>query len=310
PSCQTGEEVEYPANVPEDLPSRDIIVERCAACDWRENGICYEVAGIPQFWIKYGGLILRGEGLSARLVNVNPASVVNVPEVYLMFSRAECRYIVMQYVEGSTSRVVNGEYPERDVEAVAAALVQLTSIRVPADTQPGFVGGEYIRNNIFNEWRSGIEYPTVRHLQLQSNRLAASRGCNVDFSEEIKDGLVLFPADFDASNFLIDSNGKVFAIDFGSDTCGRRFLLTRWCLRRNLGSWWLVVPRVRAAAQFDIAHTRLIAKLEIPLESRPAEDKFMRMIRRKLNENDHAGKFLKHAVDLKCSFSCKMNDEL
>lgn len=40
----------------------------------------------------------------------------------------------------------------------------------------------------------------------------------VDFSSETADGLVLCPSDMDASNFIIDSKGTVFAIDFGR-TC-------------------------------------------------------------------------------------------
>ncbi|THH33278.1 hypothetical protein EUX98_g923 [Antrodiella citrinella] len=55
--------------------------------------------------------------------------------------------------------------------------------------------------------------------------------------------------------------------------------------------------------------SRLVAKFACPLETRQAEDRFIRVIRRKLNTDSKARQFLKNIVDLKCSFSCKMEDE-
>ena len=48
-----------------------------------------------------------------------------------------------------------------------------------------------------------------------ANKLAGTRGLSVDFSSESVDGLVLCPNDIDPSNFIINSEGTVFAIDFG-----------------------------------------------------------------------------------------------
>lgn len=50
----------------------------------------------------------------------------------------------------------------------------------------------------------------------------------------------------------------------------------------------------------------LVAKLAFPLKNREPEDGFIRVIRRKMNENTEAQKFLKHIVDLKCSFTCDL----
>jgi predicted unusual protein kinase regulating ubiquinone biosynthesis (AarF/ABC1/UbiB family) len=48
-----------------------------------------------------------------------------------------------------------------------------------------------------------------------ANKLASQR-LTVDFSSETAaEGLVLCPSDIDASNFIIDNEGTVFAIDFG-----------------------------------------------------------------------------------------------
>jgi hypothetical protein len=48
-----------------------------------------------------------------------------------------------------------------------------------------------------------------------ANKLVAPQGLSVDYSSEIAGGLVLCPNDIDPSNFIIDSEGMVFAIDFG-----------------------------------------------------------------------------------------------
>jgi hypothetical protein len=104
----------------------------------------------------------------AQIVNAGPASVVGVPEVYLVFSCERCRYIFMQHVVGSTvasRRSSKGKYAEGDLAAVAAAVMQLTSIHVPANTPPGHVGGGPIGHDFFLECKSTCEYFTVRHLQ-------------------------------------------------------------------------------------------------------------------------------------------------
>ncbi|KAJ7260941.1 hypothetical protein B0H12DRAFT_364775 [Mycena haematopus] len=143
----------------------------------------------------------------------------------------------MQYIAGDTvaaRQPSETEYAEGDVEAVAAAVKHLISLRVPADTAPGHVGGGVIGHDFFLECRSTSEYPTVKHLQAQINRvrfqvtfspcidpialattkLVRSQGLRVDYSEEIAQGLVLCPSDIDPTNFIIVED-KVFVIDFG-----------------------------------------------------------------------------------------------
>jgi hypothetical protein len=48
-----------------------------------------------------------------------------------------------------------------------------------------------------------------------ANKLVARQNLKVDLSSETAEGLVLCPSDIDAANFMIDSNGTLFAIDFG-----------------------------------------------------------------------------------------------
>jgi hypothetical protein len=105
-------------------------------------------------------------------VNADPASVARVPEVYFVFSRQRRRYIVMQHIAGDTvaSRQLR-EGIKGDVAAVAAAVKQLISIRVPAGTSPGHIGGGCISHDFFLDCQSSWEYPTVGHLQTQINKV-------------------------------------------------------------------------------------------------------------------------------------------
>ena len=122
--AMTGEEVEYLGNVPEDLPPLDDIVKTCTSAGSRfyRDGVCIKVAGKPRFWTKYGDAIIKGEGLTqahvANIVNADLESVVRVPEVYVIFSRKEYRFIVMEFVEGTTfenRKSADGRYDRGEI---------------------------------------------------------------------------------------------------------------------------------------------------------------------------------------------------
>ncbi len=164
-----GYHIEYHAAVdaPADLPSCDCIVQHCAAAGYHQNGICFEIEGIPRFWIKYSSEIALGEALTqnqvAQIVNADPTSAVRVPEVYFVFLSQDCRYVVMQHVPGNSveSRQLRAGKYGKNLAAVAAAIKQLISIRVPASTPPpGYVGGGPIGHDFFHECKSSCEYPT------------------------------------------------------------------------------------------------------------------------------------------------------
>ncbi|TCD63448.1 hypothetical protein EIP91_005389 [Steccherinum ochraceum] len=71
-----------------------------------------------------------------------------------------------------------------------------------------------------------------------------------------------------------------------------------------------VLPRLSAfeGLQLTDSDARYVAKLTFPLEARHAEDKYIRVIRRKLNEDEDGRSQLKHIADLLCSFHCKADD--
>jgi len=89
-------------NAPGDLPTLDDIVKSCTDAGFNRNGVCIEVLGKPRFWAKYGIYVTGGEGRTqarvAGIANANPARVVCVPEVYLIFSREKWVYLVMEFV--------------------------------------------------------------------------------------------------------------------------------------------------------------------------------------------------------------------
>lgn len=61
-----------------------------------------------------------------------------------------------------------------------------------------------------------FQYPRTDTLtSLVANKLVSPKGFSVDFSSEIAEGLVLCPNDIYPSNFIIDIDGTVFAIDSG-----------------------------------------------------------------------------------------------
>ncbi|CAA7268322.1 unnamed protein product [Cyclocybe aegerita] len=220
-----GDRVWYEANVLADFPTHDKIVNLCTKAGSNQNGVDILVAGKPRFWVKYGkSSVIRGEGCTqahvARIVKANPVSVVRVPEVYLGFSRGKRGYIVMDFVQGTTlaqRKSILGYYDDNDIKAVAAAVQQLTDIKMPAGTAPGPVHGGHIGHDFFVDCLSTLKYFTVGDLEAQINKVLRLSGNNlrVDFTA---DYLVLCPSDPNGSNFIIDDGGSLWAIDFGR-TC-------------------------------------------------------------------------------------------
>lgn len=109
-----------------------------------------------------------------------------------------------------------------------------------------------------------------------------------------------------AEAFDEGKGGELELMEFQVNLGGNRQINTAY---GTIGRGTTVIPVV--AGQRAAVHCgtgRLIAKVACPLESRQAEDRFIRIVRRKINDHDHARQFLKHIVDLKCSFSCDMHD--
>ena len=79
----------------------------------------------------------------------------------------------------------------------------------------------------------------------------------------------------------------------------------------TVGRGTTVIPVVATGHAAELfGDERLVVKMAFPLVSRSAEDRFIRIIRRKLNADNEGRQYLKHVVDLKCSFSCSLDDEV
>ena len=77
----------------------------------------------------------------------------------------------MDFVQGTTlaqRKSPKGNYYKDDIEAFAAAIQQLTDIKMPVGTAPGPVGGGRIGHDFFVDCLSALKYRTVRHLEAQS----------------------------------------------------------------------------------------------------------------------------------------------
>ncbi|THH14974.1 hypothetical protein EUX98_g9536 [Antrodiella citrinella] len=110
-----------------------------------------------------------------------------------------------------------------------------------------------------------------------------------------------------ASAFDEGAAEVVQPVEFRVDLSDGRQILTAY---GTIGRGTSVIPVVAGAgAGAHLDGQRLVAKIACPHEIRTAEDRFIRIIRRKMNGDDHAQQYLKNIVDLKCSFSCKMDDE-
>ncbi|KAH9951159.1 hypothetical protein B0H21DRAFT_818644 [Amylocystis lapponica] len=211
--------------------------------EYRASDSCLWTASSNTVRPLYGAHVTLGEALTqnqvAQIVNADPKSAVRVLPVYLVFLRERCRYIVKEYIAGETvahRQPSPDSYAKGDLEAVAAAVKHLISLRMPRDTSPGPVGGGRIGHDFFVDCISDHEYPTLEISRPRSIRyafrlpsvpridtlstrwLVAARRLRVDYTGEIAEGLVLCPSDIDPSNFIVDREGKVFAIDFGR-TC-------------------------------------------------------------------------------------------
>ena len=78
----------------------------------------------------------------------------------------------------------------------------------------------------------------------------------------------------------------------------------------TVGRGTTVIPVVATGHAAELfGDERLVVKMAFPLTSRSAEDRFIRVIHRKLDANNEGRQFLKHIVDLKCSFGCSLDDK-
>ncbi|TDL19625.1 hypothetical protein BD410DRAFT_434290 [Rickenella mellea] len=205
------------------MPSPKEILSLCHAAN--SVGFPFPSSDQPVAWIKFGRWVTKGEALTqhsvALAMNAISSTAVHVPAVYLAFMADGRGYIVMEFVPGLTVAQRLSE-PGADAknmyQAVGRAVQQLIAHRAPTGTtQPGPVGGGCIRHDFFPDRESAIAYPTVGVLQEHVNRILKLSGCSqrVNFTDEVAtNGLPLCPGDIHETNWIIDDEGRVHALDF------------------------------------------------------------------------------------------------
>ncbi|KAI5983084.1 hypothetical protein EDD15DRAFT_2202307 [Pisolithus albus] len=110
------------------------------------------------------------------------------------------RLLVMKFIDGSTCNMTH----------IDQAPVTTTA--------PGPVSPGPIDHYFFADYVSSVTYPTIEDLQLHLNRILKKRGHKdtLDLVSEVQQySLRLCPSDMHETNFMVDSNGVIVAIDFG-----------------------------------------------------------------------------------------------
>ncbi|KAI5997519.1 hypothetical protein EDD15DRAFT_2364241 [Pisolithus albus] len=234
----------FPNIAADDLPTHDYIVNACAEAGFLRNGVCIQVAGKPPLWVKYGSdYVMRSEGRTqahvARIVNADSVNVVRVPDVHLGFSRGRQGYIVMDYVCGETianRKSPTGNYTRKMSKLLLPPLSGSSTSQCRRTPPPAPLAAVLLATAsslhveprvLYGRTTPGTgkrgmlstHYP-YHALTLLANKVLRiqGQGFRVDFQTETANGLVLCPSDLRPSNFIIDDEERVWAIDFDS-TC-------------------------------------------------------------------------------------------
>jgi hypothetical protein len=174
-----GDWVWLSANVLAHFLTHNKIIQLCDRAGFNQNGICIQVAGKPQYWVKYSkNSLIWGEGQTqayiAGIMNANPVSAVHIPNVYLGFSHGNRGYIVTDFILGARlaqCKLPTGSYYKNDIKAIATAIQQLINIKIPMGTAPSPIGSSLIGHDFFVKSLSLIRYNLVAHLEAQINEV-------------------------------------------------------------------------------------------------------------------------------------------
>lgn len=229
--------VHFSDSRPQNLPSVPEIIAECIAARRAasDNAAPY-VRGIHlangSAFVKFGHDVKFREAEIQNFVyeflRTSSRGHVRVARVYTFITADSYQYIVMEFIDGSTCN-------ETHVDQVARALEELIAIQAPT-TAPGPVSPGPIDHCFFEDDVSSVTYPTVQDLQLHLNRILKKQGHKdtLDLVSEVEQyGLRLCPSDMHETNFMMDSNGMIVALDFGVTsflpTCFFHYAITMSC---------------------------------------------------------------------------------
>ncbi|OAA53624.1 Protein kinase-like domain protein [Niveomyces insectorum RCEF 264] len=129
-------------------------------------------------------------------------------------------YIVMEYVPGKTLEHIHREHQDMTPEdsqpyydAISRALRLFLAIPVPADAQPGPVGGGIIHHALFKGFVAPIKYDSVDMLEKHMNKLATLLN-DAAPTVTLERDLHLVFSDLHMGNFLFTEHGDLYVVDF------------------------------------------------------------------------------------------------
>ncbi|KAA1478094.1 hypothetical protein DENSPDRAFT_657798 [Dentipellis sp. KUC8613] len=168
------------------------------------------------YFVKYGShRTLRLECETQKYIYglaSNDSSAPRVARIVDYFFLEQRRaYLVMELIDSTTSADSEDAY-----EKIADALQWLRRVPVPQGTVIGPVGGGLAHHRIFKDGKASLAFSSTQALQNYMNKALQwipkhSRPPPMDFSE---DALVFTQSEMDASNFFLDSSGRICMLDF------------------------------------------------------------------------------------------------
>jgi len=196
------------------LPTHAEVVALCEQVGPKQNGVAFN----EFVWIKYGECVTEAEAMTQQLVyQYADPSIVRTPAVYDYFSKATTTYIVMERVQGQTYGDYVKQHREKVpnlLEAIAAAVRHVWTIKGPPSVSPGPLGRQIAEDRFFTDRGAGQTFDTTADLEqwVNAKLVDTGRSERVDFARE---KLRLCHGDLASHNVLIPILGPIYLIDWG-----------------------------------------------------------------------------------------------
>ncbi|RMD39363.1 hypothetical protein DV735_g5757, partial [Chaetothyriales sp. CBS 134920] len=143
-------------------------------------------------------------------------TILRIPKVYRFFSRPESRwssvgYLVMEKINGLNLQQLDNWNKPGIISRIATALDALHSIS--STTRPGPVSGGLAHGYLYAEKSSETEFHNINDLESYLNNRLALFGRSVSLARQ---ELCLCHMDVAPRNFMIDTNGQLYLIDWAT----------------------------------------------------------------------------------------------
>lgn len=162
------------------LPTRQEVIELCAANGIRENRLVHAPEGATPLFIKYGRNLM-GEARMQQYAFDHSKNDPNAPRVPKIYDAFELKtktgiptksLIVMEFVNTPTVQHWLNECPadtEYLYDMVAKAVGWLLSLPLPVDGHLGPIGGGFAQHKVFGDNTTPLAFDSVGSLQTYFN---------------------------------------------------------------------------------------------------------------------------------------------